>query len=419
MTKKTGKDAKTSGGIPAGWRGIAGGIVAGVLYTCTAAVCWVVPMVPAVRVNLDAGAQQGNTWAYAAIAFVVAAAVFIEIAREAAAVSGRALYGFLAAFFLLMNVYNALGNVAAHSEHDRGDRKTAMAAFRRDADQSRQWQQSRQAQAAIAGDATSESIEADIQSTKAADATRWNATGGCDVAKITAGPSKAFCATLAALAAKKAAAVKRDELDTRLATLTGKDAAAVPESADPAAESVAHMLGLLGYTVTDDGKVLIASLRDWGKAIGVELLAAFGPSALLSLLRKIAAALLGTAFLGAMPVPQREARREMGKDKTVPSAPEAETPAEKPAVPVQDGDAEIDAFIIRRIEFVAGESVPAGDLFRAWQEDCEAHGVPAGTAKAFSLRIRKRVTHDPNNKKPVYRGVRLKAVRPLLRVVAN
>ncbi len=278
MAKAGNKGGKTAGGIAAGWRGIAGGIVAGVLYGCPGAVCWVAPMVPAVRVNLDAAQQQGNTWAYAAIAFVVVAAVFIEIAREASAVSERALYGFLAAFFLALNMYNALGNVASHSEHSRGDRRAQMAASRRDADLSRQWLESRRAQAAIAGDATPESIEAEIQSVKAADATRWNATGGCDVVKITAGPSKTFCANLATLAVKKAAAVKRDELDAKLTTLTGKDARAVPERADPAAESVARMLGLFGYTVSDDGKALIASLRDWGKAMGVELLAAFGPS---------------------------------------------------------------------------------------------------------------------------------------------
>ena len=53
-----------------------------------------------------------------------------------------------------------------------------------------------------------------------------------------------------------------------------------PSSADPYAESLARFFSVFGYQVTDEGKALLSSYRDWGKAIGLELMAAFGPMAL-------------------------------------------------------------------------------------------------------------------------------------------
>jgi hypothetical protein len=46
--------------------------------------------------------------------------------------------------------------------------------------------------------------------------------------------------------------------------------------------NISRFLGLLGYSVNDQVKELIAASRDWLKGVGVELLAAFGPAALLS-----------------------------------------------------------------------------------------------------------------------------------------
>ena len=256
-----------------------------------------------------------------------------------------------------------------------------------------------------------------MQAAKATDAQRWKATEGCNAEKITAGPTQTFCANLAQLAAKKAAAIKRDDLDAKLASLDSKDTGGVPESADPFADNVARMLGLLGYTVSDDGKVLIASLRDWGKAVGVELLAGFGPSALLLILLRIG------GQRGGEPVPVPEAQRKApALAKAKPQAappPEPETAPQEPLPVILGFDAEIDAFIARRLEFVAGENIPAGQLFKAWQDDCAEHGREAGSAKGFSNRIRKRVTHEPNSGRPRYVGVRFKLTdAPVLRIVS-
>ncbi len=383
---------------------------------CTGAVCWTAPLVPAVWINLDAAQSQGSTWAVFAIASVVFGAVCVENAIECRGVFKRALFAILATFFLCLNVFNALGNAAAHSEHGREDRTSQIRAHARIEKLSSQWSQARKEQAAIAGDATPDSIEAEVQAAKATDAQRWKATDGCNVEKITAGPTKTFCANLAQLAAKKAAAIKRDDLDTKLATLDGKDTGGVPESADPFADNVARMLGLLGYTVSDDGKVLIASLRDWGKAVGVELLAGFGPSALLLILGRIG------GQHGGEPVPVSETQRKApvpAKAKIQAPAPVPEAMSQEPAPAILGNDTEIDAFIARHLEFIAGEHIPAGQLFKAWQDDCTEHGREAGRAKGFLNRIRKRVSHEPNSGRPRYVGVRFRLTdAPSLRVVS-
>ena len=388
------------------------GIVARIALGCTGAVCWTAPLVPAVWINLDAARSQGNTWAVFAIASVAFGAVCVENAIECRGVFKRALFAFLATFFLAINVFNALGNAAAHSEHGREDRTSQIREHARVERLSSQWSQARKEQAEIAGSATPESIQADADALKAANSSKWQLTEGCNPEKITAGPSRTFCADLAKLAAKKAAAVKRDDLDAKLTGLDGKDTGAVPESADPFADNVARMLGLLGYAVSDDGKVLIASLRDWGKAIGVELLAGFGPSALLLILGRI-----GGGHETA-PVPQRKAPAP-AKGKIQATTPEPEMVPEQPAMAVLDGDADVDAFITRHLEFIAGEQIPAGQLFKAWQDDCAEHGREAGSAKGFSNRIRKRVPHEPNSGRPRYVGVRFRtADTPRLRAVS-
>ena len=375
-------------------------ISAKIAAAVTGAVCWTAPLVPAVWINLDATKSQGNTWAVFAITSVVFGAVCVENAIECRGMFRRALFGFLATFFLCLNVFNALGNAAAYSEHGREDRTARIREHARIEQQRSQWSQGRKEQAAIAGNATPDSIEAEIQAAKVAEAGRWQATGGCNVEKITAGTSRTFCANLAGLAAKKAAAIKRDELDGKLAALDGTDTGAAPESADPFAANVAQMLGLLGYSVTDDGKVLIASIRDWGKAVGVELLAGFGPTALLLMLGSHETT---PGKPEATSAPSRKASRPI-KGKTKATIAETEKGTVEPAM-----DAEINAFIQHRLEFIADKHIPAGQLFQAWKEDCQAHGREPGSAKGFSNRIRKLgVQHDPNSGRPRYVGVCLK-----------
>jgi hypothetical protein len=146
----------------------------------------------------------------------------------------------------------------------------------------------RKEQVAIAGNATPESIEAEIHAAKAANSKLWNASFSCDPAWTSRDATRAFCATLAELEKKRAAAVRRDQIDADLAKLDAQDVEAPPSAVDSYVANMGRFIGLLGYTVDDKANELIPASRDWLKGVGVELLAAFGPAALLSLLARSA-----------------------------------------------------------------------------------------------------------------------------------
>ena len=63
-----------------------------------AAIC-VLPIIPAVKVNLDAAAGQGEAWTIFAIGSVMAGAVFIELCLEGRGFVKTALFAMLATFF--------------------------------------------------------------------------------------------------------------------------------------------------------------------------------------------------------------------------------------------------------------------------------------------------------------------------------
>ncbi|MGA7325451.1 MAG: hypothetical protein WBX25_13415 [Rhodomicrobium sp.] len=379
---------------------------------------WALPMLPAVRINVDAAAGQGPAWLTFSIGSIAFSAICIEITISSA--EGRhflraMLYGTLGVLFLALNISNAIGNAAAHSEGSREDRSSQIERKQRLEKTLATWSQARKAQFDLAGDATPKSIESEIQAAKAVDAKRWNATGGCDVARITAGPTRVFCEGIAKLEAKLAAARKRDELDAKIANLD-KDRAAAPTSLDPFADNIARAIGMLGYAVDADGKVLIATARDWAKAAGVELLAAFGPAALLLML--LGAKRKHEISTVAAEKPAR-ARRPT-------SANGVENEASKPAPAVivalpgdTDEDSEMLGFITRKLERCEGAEMKATPLFNLWREDCSETGAACGTQKAFSARIKRYFEHDRNKGRPVYRNVRRRTAQTAIRMVVS
>ncbi len=438
-----GTDIKRVSGTGSGRRGGWRQIMCASAFALAAIACWILPLVPAALINLAAVHTQGSVMAAVAIAFVATGALTVEGVFDIKDLMGRLACACLALFFVSANIYTALSNVAGTSEQSRGVRDKKMRDRERDKMRSDELSASRKAQFAIAGDITPESIEAEIQAAKAANAPRWQATGGCSVEKITAGESRSFCSNLAQLAAKKAAALKRDDIDAKLAALDSKETGAVPESTDPGAENLAQTLESLGFTVGKAGRALLSRLSDWKWAVGVELIAAFVPALLLRKLRKLRGDEGEPASWHELPLTgseeilapvARQAEPVLEPEPVVPEAPALEVAAPEPAtVPpmleerkpdtaseaLKEGedDPEVDAFIARRLEFVAGEKIPAGDLFRAWKEDCEKHGLQPGNPKRFSTRIRRRVEHDKNGGHPFYRGVRLRTIKPRLRVV--
>ena len=372
------------------------GIRAAVLCTVAA-----VPIVPAVLINLDQAAGKGLAWTAFAIASVGAAALCVELVREARTWSGRGVWAVIAALFLALNVANAIGNSAVHSGDVRDNRAAIKADRLTIASRIAALSHRRETLAAVAGEDTAEAIAAEAAAKKAEGATRWRATDGCSLDKITAGPSREFCASISRLEARKSAAEKRDAVDAELAEVRKKDTGTAPSSADPQAESIAQFIEAFGFAVDAHGREVIASSMDWGKGIGVEVLAAFLPAGLLSLLSKRPAELPASPKIAA-----KRAEQE----------PDTE-PAQAPA-PVLDEDTEITAFFTRHLEPAQGSHVQPGPLFAAWVAHCTATGIEPGSAKAFSARVQRKVAYERNNGRPRYCHVRLRETQaPRLAVV--
>ena len=205
-----------------------------------------------------------------------------------------------------LNVLNAIGNAASHSDVARDVASSRLSQKQRLEDRRNELSQGRRDQVAIAGNTTPDSIDAEIRAAKSTNAKLWNASFSCDPAWITRDQTKEFCGGLAKLEAKKAAAIKRDEIERQLAKLDAQDVEAPPSAVDSYVANMGRFIGLLGYSVDDKAKELIAASRDWLKGIGVELLAAFGPAALLALLSRPA----GHQHQAPQPQPQPQRKPE-------------------------------------------------------------------------------------------------------------
>ena len=248
---------------------------------------------PAVYVNIEATPMP---WTPFAIGSVIAAAVFVFLAKD----ERSFWFGVLGTFFILINVATALDNVASMSDATRDGRSSAIQ--RRTA-----LNKARKVQTDLAGEEAAQTVEGQIKALIASDATRYAASEHCNPDKITKPETRTFCDNIAKLGAKKAAAIERAKIDEKLAALD-KEAPDAPSSADPYAESLARFLVLFGYQVDDEGKALLSSSKDWGRAIGLELMAAFGPMALTLLFER----LFGSH---PMPVPASGRNREIVRPK--------------------------------------------------------------------------------------------------------
>jgi hypothetical protein len=228
---------------------------------------------PAVYVSVEATPLP---WTPFAIGSVIFAAVFVTLAQ-----ARRSFwFGVLGAVFILINLATALGNVATISEEYREGRSSVIERKQQIDGKRAALNIARKAQADVAGEVPAETIESQVQALIASDAPRWTASGHCDPDKITQLATRTLCDQIGKAQARKAAALKRDEIDAKLAEVDKETVFGAPSSADPYAESLARLLTVFGFQVSDEDKALLSSTKDWGKAIGLELMAAFGPMAL-------------------------------------------------------------------------------------------------------------------------------------------
>lgn len=235
---------------------------------------------PAVYVNVEATAMP---WTPFAIGSVIFAAVFVYLAKS----ERSFLFGALGAIFVSINITTALHNVASMSAETVDGRNSVIQQrkainAKRDA-----LNEARKVQVALAGEDAAQAIEGQLKGFIASDAPRYAASNHCNPDKITQEATKSFCDQIAKLEAKKAAAEERARLDRELRAADDKTIFGGPSAADPYAESLARFFSVFGYKPSEEGKTLLSSSKDWGKAIGLELMAAFGPMALMLLFEKL------------------------------------------------------------------------------------------------------------------------------------
>ncbi len=228
---------------------------------------------PAVYVNIEATPMP---WTPFAVASVIFAAVCVLLAQQR-----RSFWlGTLGAIFTSINLATALGNVA-NMTADTVDGRASIIQ-RREAVNGRRaaLNEARKAQKAIAGETAPAVFESQIMTLIASDATRYAASEHCSPDKTSRPETKDFCAEIGRLETKKAAALERVRIDAQLGEVDKETLFGGPSAADPYAESLARFLSMFGFQFSEDGKALLSSSKDWGRAIGLELMAAFGPMVL-------------------------------------------------------------------------------------------------------------------------------------------
>ena len=146
--------------------------------------------------------------------------------------------------------------------------------------------------------------------------------------------------------------------------------------------------------------------RDWGKALGVELLAGFGPTALMLLFLRAGIQTRRTGEEEKPRLPFQASASHAARRNPEKKVTEAETVSlDLDASPLPDP---MQSFVDRRLERADGATIAAGDLWRLWQRDCEALGIEPGTQQAFGRAAKKWFKHDKNNGRPRYENVRQK-----------
>jgi hypothetical protein len=373
-------------------------------------------LVPALLINIDWTQGILSPWNLAAAGSIVGSAVFVEAARHARSWGWSPFYVLLACLLFFCNTQIAFENASHKSDHRSDHRKTAMVAAKTQWSQRSQWSQGRAEAATVAGEKASATYAAEIEAAIAQDARRWQATGECDPLKITAADSRAFCQGISNLKAKMEAAKRRDELDAKIAAVDAKtEKQEVPTSANPFADNVASFLSMFGVVLTEDAKKAINAQRDITRSLALELVATFGPSAWLLMVHgMIAGHPRAPAPTGKPGVLGRIWRKSENRVSSEPTTPPVAESLDTPAVALDDP---FHKFVAEAIEEVPGISAPANGPWTAWLDWCAKSDVKTGSQKAFGTKMKARFAWEPNNNRPRYLNIRVRATKPTLRVV--
>ena len=228
---------------------------------------------PAVGINIEHGLASGRSPAVigAAVACVIGAAICGLCLEKRGSIWVRMLALALLVVFVLINFANAVGLLAGGRDHARNDAATMQTTRESLAGDARAMRGAMDRLTGELGASTSAGLKGDIAA-REFDAL-YARSKRCADATVT--ESRALCAGLERARAMLMAVEQRDKLAGELAALNAQlRATPVRESVDPQAEAIASALALGGITVDLRGTGFGLSLLF---ALGVELLAAFGP----------------------------------------------------------------------------------------------------------------------------------------------
>lgn len=354
------------------------------------------PLVAAVAVvNVDWQADLNSM--VAAVVSIVASALFWTAALRQKALAVGALYGGLALVLVALNASVAFGTLHRHTVDSRDNRGAIAGTVAERSEQRSRLSRARAEAVAIAGERPTQTLRAEIEKLAAENANRWRATKACATDRITLAASAAFCSQVASRKAVLAAAQRRDTIDAELAALN-KDASAAPTvaEADPFGSGLAQLMAAVGWPLSPETQALLPTLRDALRALLLELTAAMGPAAALSLIAR-RAPMEHKGHAVGIAVRVRQFVRALLATRETDVAPPA---------PAPDASEPIARFLSERTEVAKGESVAAGELWTAWASWCHVKGIDTGTQKSFGLRLSMLYRREGTGR-PRYIGLRL------------
>jgi hypothetical protein len=223
-----------------------------------------------------------------AIAMIVGSALIIDVAFRQPHWARTPVLLLVAVFLVYGNTKAAIRSLSLASKGASEAREARMAAGSQLAAQRSRLEARRAVQAKIAGEEAVTTLETAVEELKVSEPQRWRLTKGCDPVAVTS--SAEFCQRFAQAKAKVAAAIERDKVDAQLASLpsatSGPNGVAevVPKVADAYVANVIAIAKELGYQPTER---LVAAEEAMTRALGLELLAAFGPFVWLSFLESL------------------------------------------------------------------------------------------------------------------------------------
>lgn len=367
------------------------------------AIVW---LVPALLFNVEWGEHADWHANFAAVMLILGSALFIEGALRFRSLVLTPVCVIAALFLVFVNTKQATRTLSFASEAASEARQAEITLASHLASQRSQLLERRQVQEQLAGEMPVGVLEAELMQLKAREARRWRTSHGCDPARVTS--SAVFCAEVAAAEGRIEAARQRDRIDRDLAALPAPtmamDAGGPPEAvSDVYAANVVALLTEAGFKPTER---LVRAEEAMSRALGLELLAALGPTCWL-------------AFVNVLFGIGGHASADSDRARRVPiKRCRADAEPAKVAAPKATAD-DIERWIADDLEEAPASAMRSAEIRKLAHAWFDARHLPKPNEQDLWARVRQHFVHDPNNGRPRYLNVRAKKAAPALRLVSN